>query len=332
MEIVELKYQPPIETHDLYNIINAIEVPENKKILIIVDDITRPSTGLHARVIDHVLRHTFTKLVTVMVASGMHRAGTYKELKAHIGDRINEVRVVYHNPFFYTTIDLREYYTIGIGTVLPHTAVEFSGGGKLIAPGLYQIEKALRFHHGIDKLNPLYRLDWLVNAVVNILHEPIALFSGKPKRTHAEAVACAREAYKVEIIPNANNVILEPRFKTLDFQQCMNGLLVCRYHNVIKHGGCIFLNAPAPDGMGVHYLFQPVTGYACQPYDKSTLFGGILDGRSLGICCETVPTHFIEEMFDMEVTVFNTRAGWDWYLETLEGLTVKYVGSDGMVI
>ena len=332
MEIVELTYQEPLSQFDLKNSIDQIEIPSGGDILIVVDDITRPSTGVHALVIEHALRYTTSNRITVLVASGMHRAGTYRELKAHIGDRINELRVIYHNPFRPTYIDRNKYYVIGIGTVLPHTAVPFSGGSKLIEPGLSVVENALRFHHGINRIDRSGSMDWLVNSVVNILHEPIRIFNGKPKEAHRYATEFAMEAYKVDIIPNADNVILEPAFKTLDFQQCMNGLLVCKYDRVVKQGGCIFLDAPAPDGMGVHYLFQPMTGVACQPYDKSALFGGILDGKSLGICCETVPDHFIQEMFNMEVTVFNTRAGFDWYLNTLEGLTVKYVGSDGMVV
>ena len=140
-------------------------VGPDQTIAISICDVTRPmprATGLP--VVLEALSHVPTDQISIMVASGTHRATTRDELVEMLGERIvDDNRIVIHDAFDQSQLvsqgevdgripvwlnrtwmeaDVR----ITTGFVEPHFFAGFSGGPKMVAPGLAGFDTIMRLH------------------------------------------------------------------------------------------------------------------------------------------------------------------------------------------
>src|SRR4051794_1734508 len=169
--------------------------------------------------------------VVVLVATGTHRANTKDELRAMFGDEVvDSVRIVNHDsrasetmvwrgtfgndvPVWlnreWTAADVR----ITTGFVEPHFFAGFSGGPKLVAPGLAALETVLVLHDaarigdpratwGITHGNPVHDdvraiaaatgVTFALDVVLDREQRIVAAFGGDLLEMHAAATAEAR--------------------------------------------------------------------------------------------------------------------------------------------
>ncbi|MDP2943430.1 MAG: lactate racemase domain-containing protein, partial [Candidatus Omnitrophota bacterium] len=132
-------------------------VKGKKKILIVTDDNTRttPLKNILPCVINE-LRGTGIKdsQIKILIASGTHRPMTEREKIAKFGKKIVSHYKIYNHSWNkkskLTRIDSSIYgkkihinrlaeesdFIIGIGSIVPHATTGFSGGGKIILPGI----------------------------------------------------------------------------------------------------------------------------------------------------------------------------------------------------
>lgn len=272
-------------------------VPSRRTAAIAVDDLTRPTNT--APLVDWVV----TRLckaglgladITVVIASGAHRRAVGRDIELKIGSLAHRVRVVAHDPttalaetgvklagvpirlnrtFF--EADLR----IGIGCVMPHPFAGFSGGGKIVVPGLADLDVLARTHKfalmglqgGARLSGNMFRtqmesavreigLHWTINAVVNSQRETAFLAAGDLEVAHRAAAA---EAAKIgaTILPDESldALIVNAYPKDGELLQVEAALVVLRsgLMNRLAPGAPVVLTAACPEGLGAHALFGP---------------------------------------------------------------------------
>ena len=206
---------------------------QGKTALILTVDSSRPSP---APLLEPILDE-YDKLgveATVCIAIGRHRKMTDDEIKAHLTEAVwQRCKVIQHDPFddaihqdFGTTsrgtpIRLNravvEYdILMGVGIVEPSYLAGFSGGRKLLLPGVAHHTTIDANHYllldpetKIGRLagNPLSEdateasrkipFHWITYAVVGPSDEPIEIVSGDPYVAHEAACERSAEIYRV---------------------------------------------------------------------------------------------------------------------------------------
>ena len=168
---------------------------------------------------------------------------------------------------------------IAIGSVVPHPRSGFGGGGKIILPGVTSFEtteynhrmffKTLKeqgptvigmgiFDHNparidIEEAAALAGLDILINSIVNMWGETVAIFAGALKPAYAAAVQEAKTHYLTPRVEGKDIVIANTFAKA---NEAWIGLPVA-YTGLKPEGGDIVLLGNTPEGQVTHYLLGP---------------------------------------------------------------------------
>jgi nickel-dependent lactate racemase len=284
------------------NFIGAVPLRElargKNEVVIIFDDMTRVTRV--GEIVPFVLEELAEagipeEKIRFVCALGCHGALNRIDFIKKLGEAVVARLPVYnHNPFDQGTYvgTTRTYGTkvsintevmkcdlkIAIGLVAPHPVTGFSGGGKIILPGVASFETAKHNHMaamrdalshqerpiigmGIFDDNPmrldceeaaaLAGLDVLINCVVNMWGETVALFAGDPQAAYAEAVREAKKHYHT--LPAQGEKIVIANTFTKANEAIAVGLGAA-FKAVHPQGGDVVLIANAPDGQVTHYL------------------------------------------------------------------------------
>lgn len=270
------------------------------EVVILFDDMSRPTRV--AEIVPYVLQELEAagikdSGIRFIAALGAHGALTRVDFAKKLGEAVLMRFPVYnHNPYENCTFlgntsrgtplainsefmgcDLK----IGIGSILPHFLTGFSGGGKIILPGVASIDSM--FHnHGIIAAEAIGRgeametwitkfetnefrldateaakmagLDVKIDAVLNSRCETIALFVGDPSNVHVEGVKLAREVYATELIENQDVAILNTYAKA---SEAFIMPLSWTSKMMLKDKGDMVVISNAPEGQVTHYLAGP---------------------------------------------------------------------------
>jgi len=323
-QTVELPYFPPLESHQIFEVINnafdKVNLNCNKDVLIIVDDMTRPNTGIPKLVLDKTIEMVGMERVVVVVASGLHRACSYQETIVRLGDNIKKVRLYTHNPMTSPSSFLdKNNFIIGINTVLPHLLTEFTTCGKLICPGLKNFNHAVEFHTVQGEIARLWMeshkinfdigFDVYINANSDVVH-----FSEQDMSSNK----IHKEYYEVEIPEISNVAILRPAIKKMDFQQTMNVLNIMKYSPLVGDGGTICITSDTPEGMGVHYLFQQPNGIRPVKYDET--FKSFFIRKNIACVFQNINRKSVQEYFNRAIAFFHN---WGEFYDQVEYLYGK---------
>lgn len=258
--------------------------------LIITVDNTRPSPREMIGPILDVCQEGGLK-VTVVIATGRHRLMTEAELYAHLGERImNTCRVLRHDPFDAdsmvdkgttargTAIRVnRAIYehdvVIGCGIIEPSYLCGWSGGRKLLMPGLAHHESIDNNHyylthpgavigrlHGNPVSDDAFEfardlpLHFITYAVCGPNDEFVEIVSGHPQRAHERACDLCAPIYAVERV-QADIVISSPGGWPYDFDLVQGKKAIIPAIDAVKRNGVIILPAECRDGLGVERAF-----------------------------------------------------------------------------
>ena len=227
--------------------------------------------------------------VTILIATGLHRAATAEELNLILGPEIaSSYRVVNHDAKNLaahrhlgstrrdTPVSIDERFMaadlhITLGLIEPHLMLGFSGGRKLIAPGLAAEPTIKRIHaprfmrnplaiEGSIRENPLHaelleiarmaRHDFMVDVTLTSAREISGIFAGAPEQAHAAGVAFLSESSAVNLDEPVDAVLTSAAGYPLDltFYQTIKGITAAEH--ILKPGGKILVLSECREGIG----------------------------------------------------------------------------------
>ena len=282
---VRVSLEEPFESPPLAELVSGV-----KSALIITVDNTRPSPKeMIGPILDVCQEHDLK--VSVVIATGRHRLMTEAELYAHLGERImNTCRVLRHDPFDAdsmvdkgttargTAIRVnRAIYehdvVIGCGIIEPSYLCGWSGGRKLLMPGLAHHESIDNNHYYLTQPgavigrlhgNPVsddafefarnLPLHFITYAVCGPNDEFVEIVSGHPQRAHERACDLCAPIYAVECV-QADIVISSPGGWPYDFDLVQGKKAIIPAIDAVKRNGVIILCAECRDGLGAERTF-----------------------------------------------------------------------------
>jgi nickel-dependent lactate racemase len=242
--------------------------------------------------------------ITILIATGLHRPAPASEIEEIVGAQIAaSYHVVNHharefsqhrflgNTSTGTPVHIDERFMaadlhITLGFIEPHLMLGYSGGRKLIAPGLAAQETIKVLHspkfmrdprvvEGSIDDNPLHRElleiscmaghHFLVDAALGRGHadygrRPItAVFAGNPLQAHAAGVKYVSEIMLERLDEPVDAVITTSAGYPLDmtFYQAIKGVTAASH--IVTPGGRILLLAECSEGTGAHEFHAMVT-------------------------------------------------------------------------
>lgn len=272
------------------------DLAKNKKsAAIAVCDITRPVPNRH------ILPPLLSRLelagiprgqITILIATGLHRPATDREIREICGEHVAaNYHIVNHHarelsehrslgnsrsgtPIFiderFVSADLR----VTVGFIEPHLMLGYSGGRKLIAPGLASQETIKILHspkfmrdacavEGSIDNNPLHselleiartaRHDFILDVSLarGVGERPIAgVFAGEPETAHRKGVDFVTKTMVEFLEEPVDAVITSGAGYPLDltFYQAIKGITAASH--IVRFGGKILLLAECSEGVG----------------------------------------------------------------------------------
>ena len=269
-----------------------------QKIAISVCDITR------AQPRQAMLEALFSEMpgvrlqdATILIATGTHRRNSEEEIErmlgrefargcrilchnsrdaeslVHVGDTRNGVRILLNREW------VKSDFKITTGFVEPHFFAGFSGGPKMVAPGLAGLETVLELHNaarighpnatwGITEGNPIHDdvreiarmtgVDFALDVTLNRDQEITAAFAGDLFQEHAAACTVAKQNV-MRAVPGSFDVVVTTNSGyPLDqnLYQAVKGMSAAA--KIVKDGGTIICAAECRDGLPNHGAYGEI--------------------------------------------------------------------------
>jgi nickel-dependent lactate racemase len=250
------------------------------------------------------LTHVPSDQILILVATGTHRGNTGPELEAMFGaDILARYRVVNHDARNAATVACacttatgvnalinKEFLAADVrittGVVEPHFFAGFSGGPKMVAPGLAALSTVLELHNAsrighpmatwaVTEGNPIHDdvrdiarqvgVDFAVDVTLNRDKQITGVYAGDLFLEHREACAAARRD-AMRAVPAPFDVVLTSNSGfPLDqnLYQAVKGLSAAA--RVLKPRGTIVCAAECRDGVPAHGSYAQVLASATTP-------------------------------------------------------------------
>jgi len=290
----------------------SLEKPINSKLLrelakgannvaIIVSDSTRgvPTSKIMPIILKELqIAGINFKQIVVVIALGVHRPATSREIEEIIGkDYLNKIKVINHDPYnkeelvflgttsFGTPIEVNKTVyqadlRINIGKVEPHEFAGFSGGRKSILPGISS-EKTIKENHRPEMIlksgsrpgclvdNSIHKdmieaakmlgIHFSINFVLNSSGCAVGLFAGNIFDAHQRAVEFIKSFCQVKIEEKPDIVFTTPGFPlNIDFYQSIKPLI--SLESIMAENGIMVLYSLCPDGFNSDDMLLPFEG------------------------------------------------------------------------
>ncbi|MFH0916704.1 MAG: nickel-dependent lactate racemase [bacterium] len=269
------------------------------RVAISVCDGTRPQPRevMLGAILSELTDHGAAEDVTVLIASGTHRLGTSDEIRTMLGEEVlRRCQVICHDcretgqllpmgtvagdvPVALNRTWVEADVRISLGLMEPHSFAGFSGGPKMIAPGLAALETVLALHNarrigdpratwGVVEGNPVhdairataatappaFSVDVLLDSRQRITH----VFSGELFAMHARACEVARRLTMRRVPRRFPLVITSSSGYPLDqnLQQALKGVSAAA--EIVTDGGTIVCAAECRNGLPNEQLYTGV--------------------------------------------------------------------------
>ena len=225
--------------------------------------------------------------ISFLTAPGTHRPMTGAEIESKIGrEMAGRFRVVQHDatdlaslrdlgsvqaggleiPVQVSAYALDADFLIGMGSIVPHPDAGFSGGAKIVQPGVCGFATTAATHLaagllpviplgdvdtpariGMEKVAERVGLDFILNTVQNASGGVVAVVAGDFIAAHRAGVEIARKNYCVEIPARADIVIAGSSPCDADFWQASKGLVAGSF--AVRDGGILIFVSPCAEGL-----------------------------------------------------------------------------------
>lgn len=337
-------------------------------VAIVVADISRPIPYMD--ILPAVLKEfenggVNKEQISFIIATGAHRPNTEKETKEVFGSLTKHYRFINHDcdnkltslgflnngtELLINTIVARADMVVTIGCIMPHNLAGFSGGPKLLVPGVAG-RKTIECNHrmmnnqgvgpGMLVNNPIpsqmmegarrVGLNFSINVVLNQQNQIIKSFAGDMEAAWLAGCSYCQRVYQLSL-PAPEEVVIAgaggyPR--DLNLYQAIKALV--NGDRLTKPGGTIVLVAQCQEGMG-DPLFEKWLNEARTPKDilyrfKSEEFK--IGAHKAYVICEVLKNKeviLISDLAKSKNQVPLLKSVGDW--EIAEKLLIKKHGSD----
>ncbi len=275
----------PVDSPPLHELLQG-----KSSALILTVDHTRPSP---APLIDPILEvcGDLGVRVTICVAIGRHRQMTEEEVERHFPESIRQrAEIVQHDPFddsimrdlgitrrgtpiLVNRIIFEHDVVIGAGTLEPSYLAGFSGGRKLIMPGIahHTAIDANHFHltqpgarigrlHGNpvsdDAAEFAHRvpLHFIAYTIAGPDDEVVDIASGDPFAAHEEACRRTADIYRVNAA-QGDVIVSSPGGYPYDCDLVQGKKAIVPATELVNEGGAVILLAECAEGLGSEPTF-----------------------------------------------------------------------------
>jgi nickel-dependent lactate racemase len=272
-------------------------VRPGEKIAIIVDDHTRATPAW--RILPHVAAELEAaglpdKDVTVVIARGTHRPSTETEVLKKLGaTMLNRFQVIQHDcqdeqnqtfmgitslatPVWINSQVAAADRRIAIGHIGPSPYAGYSGGGKLILPGVAALD-TINFNHSfvpaafrrhgsvdlptrrdMDEAIALVGVDMEIDTVFDSEERIITVLAGDPAQVYRRGVALAKPLFEVSLSQRLDVAVASGEPYSLDLYQASRAVEYA--DGAVRPGGTIVVVADCPDGVGGDEFYHLLTG------------------------------------------------------------------------
>ncbi len=267
-------------------------IKPGEHILLLADDVTR-ATPAH-RILPYILEELRAAGapdddIRVLISLGTHRRMTEAELTAKVGAQVmRRFSVTNHHwealedmflvgestsgvPIYANKAAQWADHIIGIGAIFPHAVAGFSGGGKIVIPGItteatcgdmhwamYGIPPRALYGHAenpvraiIDEMALKTGLDYIVDAVLDEAGRVVDLVAGHPVRAHRAGCRMAASHYGVRVPGPADIVLFDSFGADIEYWQAIKAITPAGI--VMKDGGIVIQVASCPEGVSVSH-------------------------------------------------------------------------------
>jgi nickel-dependent lactate racemase len=268
-------------------------VAPGSRVAISVCDLTRPQPRalVVPVILDELERSIDLDDVVVLVATGTHRPNTPEEFEGMLGPAVmSRVRVVNHDarddsqlvwcgtmgndvPVWLNRLWVDAEVRVTTGFVEPHFFAGFSGGPKMVAPGLAGLRTVLTLHDaarighpraiwGVTHGNPIHDdiraiaaatgVSFDLDVVLNAEQQVISAFGGELFAAHGAACRASADTAMVPVTRRYPVVVTSNGGYPLDqnLYQCAKGMSAAA--QILEPGGLIICTAECRDGFPDH--------------------------------------------------------------------------------
>jgi nickel-dependent lactate racemase len=238
--------------------------------------------------------------ITILIATGLHRGATREELDIILGPEIaGRYHIVSHDardlaahrplgatrhgtPVFIDERFMAADLHLSLGFVEQHLMLGFSGGRKLVAPGLAAQETIKVIHspkfmreplatEGSIEHNPIHaelleiaamaRHDFILDVTLTRERAISGVFAGHPVKAHGAAVSFLETTSLAPVPALADAVITSAAGYPLDltFYQTVKGLTAAQH--ILKPGGRMLVLGECGEGMGSPEFARMIQSY-----------------------------------------------------------------------
>lgn len=357
IKVADLPDRPPLETavfaEKLASLQDLLAQKAPRTVIVVIDDLTRP---LKMEPLLKLLVSVLTNYglngasIKFLVGLGGHRPLNKEDLIKKVGREIYEAfTFINHNPFEEladtglswkgTAVQLNRHFLeadfrIVISGLVPHSFAGFSGGAKMLFPGISNFAVVERTHKSVlmgfmgklgEMENNLFRkeiealtrqigIDFFIGLVGNPRREIAYLACGDFVAAHREAAQYARDYYTVELPDELFDVVLLNAYpKDTELLQLENAFhpLHSSSRPFLEKGGVVLVTSACSEGMGHHELFGPGKTLYRKPQRKR-----FLSELDFLLFSENIDQNEFDQLFHSDYRLYTDWQGIGVYLQS----------------
>ena len=267
--------------------------------LVLVDDVTRGTP------VSRILRYVIAELeaagvaddrITLLTAQGTHRRMNDAELRDKVGAFYGRFAIHQHDWLDETSLHdfgrtedgtrvlanrllTEASVVLGIGSIVPHRIMGFSGGAKIAFPGVAGPEIQARsqweaarqpsaavmgqaanpMRQRIEEAARLAGLRYIVNAVTDRERRIVGCFAGDPVAAHRAGCRLSAEINAVTLPCRADIVLADSHPADRDLWQSAKGFYAGDV--AVRDGGTLIVVSPNPEGVAERHPILLRLGY-----------------------------------------------------------------------
>ena len=289
------------------------QVNSKQTVAISICDITRAiPTSIILPIVLSEIRHVPKNQINIIVATGSHRPSTEDELIYLVGKEIYEqYNVINHNafnkndliyfgnsknniPIYLNKTWVDSDYKISLGFTEPHFFAGYSGGNKMVAPGLAGIDTILGLHSyklissnlstwASFKSNPIQNeiynvsskapINFSIEVNINNNNSITSINAGEPQKSQSASIKSS-EATAIQYVDHKFDLVITTNSGfPLDqnLYQCVKGISAAA--QIVKDNGTIICIAECRDGIPAHGNFFETLSQNISPKEILTTLG-----------------------------------------------------------